>query len=274
MFECLACALMIKSIYQTSVFYLNITHVMKAFGISYRKAQKLIEWMKEDALFIYNERKNCVFARTLKSNVRYRYGRKRNKKFNALADFCVKIRIGQAYTLRNVICELRNKLLMNAIRNHEHDNLLVGGLSNNVTKQNVKYAMSLRKLARSFGMSKSSAWRYVDLLIKDERVSKSGIVAECVISELNDITEREWFEKHPHKKFKAWHNIENGCWSGWIVYGCIYSVLKCEDAESYKHVIWNHAGRISLPKSDGYYDELDGVGYWEKHCRNQLKKAC
>ena len=90
MFECLACALMIKSIYQTSVFYLNITHVMKAFGVSYRKAQKLIEWMKEDALFIYNERKNCVFARTLKSNVRYRYGRKRNKKFNALADFCVK----------------------------------------------------------------------------------------------------------------------------------------------------------------------------------------
>ena len=268
-FECLACALIIKSHFQNSVLFLNVTHVMDVFGVSYYKAVKLINWFKEDYLFIYNKQKNCVFAKSLKSKTVYRYGRKKWKKYNAMADTCVKIAIGHEDTLRMVTCELRNKLLINAIRNHEHDNLLVGDYLD-VTKQNVRLAISQRKLARSFGMSKSSAGRYVGCLVNDKRVSKSEIVAECVIPFLTAESESDWYRNNPKKKFKAWHNPTSGFWSGWIVYGCVYSVIKRDDSNSFKHVIWTHSTRKSnVVYSDGILTP-DGEKNWAKHQPKRL----
>lgn len=267
--ECLACALMIKSHFQNSVLFLKVTHVIEVFGVSYQKAVKIISWLKEDDLFIYNKQKNCIFAKSLKSKTVYRYGRKKGKKFDAMADTCEKISIGQDDKLRMVVCELRNKLLINAIRNHEHDNLLVGD-SFDVTKQNVSRAMSQRKLARCFGMSKSSAGRYVNGLVYDRRVSKSGIVAECVITVLNAETESDWYKNNPKKRFKAWHNPTYGFWSGWVVYGCVYSVINRSDSHSCKHVIWNHLTRRGSLGSDDGCGTPDGEGFWNKFCRNQL----
>ena len=86
--ECLACAIIIKSVYRSSILYLNISHVMGILGVSYKKAQKIIEWLKDDELFTYSARKNCVRAKSFKSKVIYNYGHKKGKRFYAIADTC------------------------------------------------------------------------------------------------------------------------------------------------------------------------------------------
>lgn len=261
-FEMLVCALLIKNKYQNSVLFLNVTNVMGCLGVSYKKAKKVIDRMKESDLFVYNEKKNCVFASSFKSNTLMIYGRKKYKKYRAYADGCRKVEVEDNDTLRTMKRKFREYLLIRALHANEHDHFNVG-VYPIVTKQNIERANSYRKIGAIIGLGKSSGGRYVNKLIGEKRVSKSEIVAECVIAELNEETEAEWYKNHPGRKFQAWHN-PNGGWSGWLVYGFVYTLESQHDLKAMKHVIWNHAGRFTNPTDEGC-GTPDGDKYWSKH---------
>ena len=258
--EMLACAIFIKSRFQNSCFYdLKITSVIELFGVSFKKAQKLLESLREHELFVYNERKNCVFAKSFKSEDTKRYGR--HKKYNAKADYCRKLQVSDGMTLRELVRELRNTLLMNVIHASGQDGFIVSENKKAATKPNVQRAIPQRKFAESFGMSKSSASRYINKLVEDKRVSKTEIVAECVINELNEKTESDYRMTHtsiPH--YKVWHNTKSGGWSAWVVYGRVYSILDRNIEESFKNVIFNYRYPMVIePKTSA---EIDGKWHY------------
>ena len=257
--EMLVCAIMIKRKYQNSVLYdLRVTNVMTFFCVSHKKALKLIEAFKDSEFFVYNDKKNCIFAKSFKSKCAVEYGYRKNK-FKAFEDYCRKMQLEDEMKLRNVVREMRNILALCEINAVEctKDNLIVGSKTNNfVTQPEAMMAIPQRKMAFAMGFSRSSACRYIKELIKDRRVSKTQIVAECVIPVLNDTTEREWYEKHPKQKFLAWHDPKNGGWSGWIMLGSVYSIIKREDSDAFQHVIYNY--RYGSEVEATCSSELDG----------------
>lgn len=254
--EMLACAIIIKSHYQNSCLYdLKITSVMELFGVSHKKAHKVLESLRRHELFIYNQKKDCVFAKSFKSAETKRYGR--HGKFAAKADYCRKLQVTDGMTLRELVRELRNTLLLCAINASEQDGFIVSENKSIATKPNVQRAIPQRKLARSFGMSKSSASRYINKMVDDKKVSKTPIVAECVITELNDVTESDYRKtqtKTPH--YRVWHNIKSGGWSAWVVYGRVYSIMDRTINESFKNVIFNYCYPNTFEAQTS--SELDG----------------
>jgi hypothetical protein len=262
--EMLVCAIMIKRVYQNSVLYdLRVTNVMKFFGVSHKKAKKLIDAFKESDFFVYNPEKNCVFAKTLKSGSRYIYGHKR--KYVAFADYCRKMQLEEDINLRDTVRELRNILAICEINATEYpkDNLIVEGKTRNysVTKPEGRVAIPHAKLGYAMGFSRSSAYRYIKRLVDDKRVSKSGIVAECVIPSLSDESEREYRAEHPDQKFVVWHDTKHGGYSAWVIYGNSYFVSNRKDSDAFKHVIYNY--RRGAINEQTISSELDGEGYWK-----------
>ena len=257
--EMLVCAIMIKSKYQNSVLYdLRITNVMQFFHVSHKKAKKLIEAFKGSEFFIYNEHKNCIFAKSFKSKCAVEYGYRKNK-YKAFADYCRKMQLEDDIKLRNVVRELRYILALCEINAVERtkDNLNVGLNQNNfVTKPEAKMAIPQRKMAFTMGFSRSSVSRYMKEMINDKRVSKTKIVAECVIPVLNETTEREWYKKHPKQKFIAWHDLEHGGWSAWIMFGSVYSIINRKDSDAFQHVIYNYRRDFVIEATCS--SELDG----------------
>ena len=264
----LVCAIMIKRSYQNSVLYnLKVTNIMKFFGVSHKKARKLIEAFKESELFIYNPVKNCVFAKSFKSKTEKFYGHR--KKYVAFADYCRKMQLEDNIKLREVVRELRNILAICEINAVERakDNLIVEGKNNkyHVTKPERMMAIPQAKLGYTMGVSRSSASRYIKRLGNEGRVGKSGIVAECIIPCLNTDTEREYRENHPDQKFIVWHDPLMGNYSGWVIYGNTYHLLTRNDSELFKHVIHNYRRGTSVVQSTS--SELDGDGFWRHFCR-------
>ena len=238
--EMLACAYMIKRKYQHSTLYnVNVTRVMQFFGCSYKKALKLMEAFRESPLFVYNEEKKCLYARTFKDKTIKLFGRKAGKRYNAISDYCYKMQESGS-PLRMIVKTLRYVLLTNAIHAKEMGNSIVTLNLNSVTKPDRGSAISQRQLASVIGMSRTSACRYVNDMVKAQIVGKSGIVAECVIPELNAESVNAYMRQNPNQRFFAWHDAKNGHWSGWVVYGCAYSVLSRVTTKKFKHVIYNY----------------------------------
>ena len=263
--EMLVCAIMIKRKYQNSVLYdLRVTSVMRSFGVSHKKAKKLIEAFKKSEFFIYNPTKNCIFAKTFKSGTRYIYGHK--KKYVAFADYCRKMQFEDTINLREVVRELRNILIICAINATEYsgDNLKVGGKTTNysVTKHPVRVAMPQAKLGYIIGLGRSSACRYVHRLIDDKRIGKSGIVAKCVVPFLSDETEREYKRQHPGQKYVVWHDTKHCCYSAWVIYGNSYFVSNRKDSDAFKHVIYNYKRGTNIEPTTS--SELDGGRSWDR----------
>ena len=229
---------------------------MELFGVSHKKAHKVLESLRTHELFIYNPKKDCIFAKSFKSTDTKHYGKK--QRYAAKADYCRKLQVKDGMKLRELVRELRNTLLLCAINASEQDGFIVSeNKSIPATKPNVKRAIPQRKLARSFGMSKSSASRYINKMVDDKKVSKTQIVAECVITDLNDVTESDYRKAHtkiPH--YRVWHNIKSGGWSAWVVYGRVYSIMDRTISESFKNVIYNYRFPCTFePKTSC---ELDG----------------
>lgn len=263
--EMLVCAIIIKRKYQKSTLYdLRVTNVMKFFGVSHKKARKLIEAFKVSELFIYNPVKKCVFAKTFRSGTRYIYGHR--KKYVALADYCRKVQLEDDINLRDAVREMRNILAMCEINatNYSGDNLIVGGNTtyHSVTKPSIRTAIPHAKLGYAMGFSRSSACRYIQRLIDDKRVGKIGIVAECVIPSLCDGSEREYREKHPGQKFVVWHDKKRGYYSAWVIYGNSYFVSNRKDSDAFKHVIYNYRRGTNVEPTTS--SELDGGRSWDR----------
>jgi len=238
--EMLACAIIIKSHYQNSCLYdLKITSVMGLFGVSHKKAHKVLESLRTHELFIYNPEKDCIFAKSFKSTDTKHYGKRQI--YAAKADYCRKLQVKDGMILRELVRELRNTLLLCAINASEQDGFIVSENKPIATKPNVQRVIPQRKLARSLGMSKSSASRYINKMVDDKKISKTPIVAECVITDLNETTESDYRKKQtkiPH--YKVGHNIKSGGWSAWVVYGRVYSIMDRAISESFKNVIFNY----------------------------------
>ena len=255
--EMLACAYLIKSRFQHSTLYnVTVTKVMKFFGCCYKKAIKLMEAFKDSWLFIYNKEKSCLYAKSFKDKTIKRFGRKAHKKYDAISDYCCKVLARSGESLRETVRRFRYILMVNAIHAREMGNFNVGQNIYSVTKPESKCAMTQRLLGNIIGLSRSSGNRYVKRLIDDGVVGKSGIVAECVITELNDETEDAYRLAHPDSRYSVWHNSKNGGWSAWMVYGYAYSLLAKAATFDFKHVIYNYRHTINFEPTISC--ELDG----------------
>lgn len=261
----LACAIMIKRRYQHSVLYnVNIKRIMQFFGVSFKKAKKLQAAFQESELFIYNAEKQTLFAQSFKSKQKVILGRKGKNKYEAFADYCRKIQVPERMVLRDVVRELRKILILNvidAVERYGGDNLKSHECPS-VTKPQGRYvAIPQRLIGKSFGMSRASASRYIKELVDDGRVSKTMMVAECIIPILNNDTELAWREANPNKKFYVWHDTKHGGWSAWVMYGYSYAINNRKDSDAFRHVIWNYdvsrrkGADISQPRTSS---EIDG----------------
>ena len=293
-FDLLAASVLLKIISPNSIVKCrNAAALMNVLHCKHNVAQRILDGMRGCELFDYNEKKGVVFVRTFKTDeaTEIRHGRKR---FKANEDYCKKIKIADClsedkrtgkkiYTLRKVKLRLREALLENMMYRKQREQLdswanAERELEDGCVTNAKKCAMTQKMLASGFGLGRSSANRYSKRMEKDGRVSKSGIVAECAIPVLNDVTLDEWKQKNPEKTIHAWHDNKHGGWSGWVYYGCMYS-LNRDTTDSLINVIWNHATRIDakktlMKKGKGKSDEglsyeefmttPDGEGFWGK----------
>lgn len=263
--EMLACAIIIKSKHQNSTLYdLKITSMMNFFGLSYKKAKKVKEMMIGHELFVYNKKKDCIFAKSFKSKDTKEYGKKH--KYNAKADYCRKLKVKDGITLREMVRELRNTLLLCAINasTRGHDGFKIAMNHEKTTfstKQNAKRVIPQRVLASVIGMSGSSASRYIKEMEKNNVVKKSKVIAECVVPVLNDVTGEE-YKRTSDSNFVAYHDCKHGGWSGWHIYGKRYTIEKREVSDSFKNVIYNYIRKAKGGVTTSC--ELDGDGYFSK----------
>lgn len=243
--ECLALAVIIKRTFVNSTLYgINIGNFRRTFGCSYKKAQKMIEAVKDSPLFVYDDKHDYLFAKSFKSKEDKHYGK--NGKFVAHADFCKKI-YESANTLRDVTRLLRETLLANVMVAQQRELL---GSNAKQTQSNGKAAQSkapiaLRKFAKSISMSKSSAGRYISRMAKDDKVSKSEIVAECVLTYYTAEKADEWMRNHPKKRLQVWFSEKYRQFTAWITYGRMYSLNDGNFDRSFRNVIYNHRKRLS-----------------------------
>lgn len=243
--ECLALAVIIKRTFVNSTLYgVNVGNFRRTFGCSYKKAQKMIEAVKDCGLFLYNEEHDFLFAKSFKSKEDKHYGK--NGKFVAKADFCKKI-YESANTLRDVTRLLRETLLANVMVAQQRE--LLGGnakqTQSNGKATRSKAPIALRKFAKSINMSKSSAGRYISKMAKDGKVSKSEIVAECVLPYYTSEKANEWMTNHPHQRLWIWFSEKYHQFTAWITYGRMYSLNDGNFDRSFRNVIYNHRKRLS-----------------------------
>jgi len=242
---------------------------MKLFGVSYRKARTLIESLKTHELFIYNPDKDCVFAMSLKPKDRKCYGRK-GKTYSAKASYCRKLQVSEDVTLRKLVQQLRDSLLLNVVRAVAHDGFKHGevcslrgaqNLDNKLApKQNYRNVIKMRKFAKSLGMSKSSASRYINRLVEEKQIAKSELLAKCVISTLNEETLSEYYKQN--KRPIVPYYDKYGHWSGWLIFGYTYSIFDRKSEESFKNVIFNYK-RCGTNIEPIVCCELDGSKFWD-----------
>lgn len=243
--ESLALAIIIKRTFVNSTLYgVNIGNFRRTFGCSYTKAQKMIEAVTNCNLFIYDEKHDFLFAKSFKSRGVKRYGK--NGKFIAKADFCKKI-YESANTLRDVTRLLRETLLTNVMVAQQRE--LLGGnakeFQSHCKAARSKVPIALRKFAKSFGMSKSSAGRYLSKMAKDGKVSKSKIVTECVLPYYTSEKAAVWMENHQGQRLWVWFSEKHHQFTAWVTYGRMYSLNDGNLDRSFQNVIYNHTKRVS-----------------------------
>lgn len=262
--EAVACAILIKTRHTNSTLYQfdDYKKVVECFGVSYRKAKKIMATLQYNELFVYNEEKNCIFAKSFKDKTKKRYGKRR--KYDACSDYCFKVEVIEGMTLRMMIKQLRRILALCVI--HVNGMNTCKSVENTDTlgkEQEGTRAIPQRKIADAIGLSRSSASRYVKEMVNEQIVSKTMTVAECVIPELNDETDRLYREKHPNSRFVAFHNETYGGWSGWVFVGCEYSIIRRDISDRFKNVIYNFWHK-SMKKNVRLSCELDGGTWWNK----------
>lgn len=242
--ECLALAIMLKRTYVNSSLYgVNTKNFRRTFHISYSKAVKMIEAVKESELFEYNEKHDFLFAKSFKSKDNKQYGRR--GQYIAKADYCKKIS-ECANSLRDVTRLLRETLLAIEIEAQTWESLCGHAQKHpqrEVAKE--KSPIPLRKFAKSISMSRSSASRYISKMSQDGKVSKSEIVAECVLPYYTSEKAEEWMRAHPNQKLHVWYSEKYHQYSAWITLGRMYSIKDRKLEDSFQHVIYNHSKRIS-----------------------------
>lgn len=236
--------------------------LMGILHCGYYQAKEILEDIKESPLFCVCEEKGVIFAKPLRSGEMFQF----KKCAPTKKDFVYKLEYdkSQPHTLRELKKVVRRIMLMNRVLGKQRATF-------KAKEKNVE--LSLRRqvlrqgtLAREIGLSKSSVSRYLKTLRNDKIVSKSEIVAECVIPHLTDETSRQWYEKHPnHGRFIALHNDKAGVWQGWVTYGCVYSLDSQEEERKFLHVLYNHKKRVGTRYVKKVMTIEDRLRWMEEH---------
>lgn len=134
----IAMAAIVKALHENSTLYLDKLSI-KAFGelfcVSYYKAKSLLEMAKESEFFIYNEKKNCLFAKPFKSKFiitrgkrgQYKSAEDYVRKIDVVSEDSVFVNNREKITkvsLRKVVTILRRTLLHNVFSAEERNELV------------------------------------------------------------------------------------------------------------------------------------------------------
>ena len=242
-FELFAAAVLFKMRYVNSCIG-TVTNktVRQTLHCKHNVAQRILEGMQDSPFFIVAGGK--AFVPTFKSSDRKVYY-VRNYRYTGTADYCMKMKVREGYTLREMKKALRELLLENMVRAKQTQQVKSSGKKNpSCVTTDKDLAITLGQLSKCFGLGRSSAWYYMKRLVDNKIVSKTRMVAECVISELNDVTLAQWLGHNPGRPYHVWHNLRSGGWSAWANHGCIYHIIDRDTYESFKYVIWNHRKRL------------------------------
>lgn len=234
--ECLAMAVIIKQLHENSTLYdVSNRKFREVFGASYYKAQSLIDSAKESELFIYSEKKNCLFAKSFKDKTQKPF---RNGKYWGSSDFCKKI--NTQGNLRETVALLRDTLIEGAVDAQER--ALLDSCAKNHCSETHQKPITISQFASAIGMSRTSAHRYVKRCQVQGAIKQTSSVFKCVIPMLNDYTAREYISRFGNRFFAY---LSKHGWQGWKKIGCTYSIISREVKESFKNIIWNHKVRCS-----------------------------
>ena len=234
--ECLTMAIIIKHLHENSTLYnINNRRFREIFGVSYYKAQSLIESAKESELFVFNERKNCLFAKSFKNKTQKHF---KKGKFKGTSDFCKKINTFGNF--RETVALLRDTLIESAVDAQER--ALLDSCATKKCSGTQPKPITISQFASAIGMSRTSAHRYVKRCVSKKSIRQTSSVFKCVIPTLNEETAEEYIKRFGNNFFAY---LSKYGWQGWKKIGCTYSIISRQVKESFKHVIWNHKKRCS-----------------------------
>ena len=181
-FELFAVAVLFK-IYHPNSIVGKVTNksLREVLHCKHNVAQRILDGMMNSRFFNVNTKNSIVFVPTFKSSDIKIFGRHK-KRYPSTSDYCKELEI-KKYTLREIKKALREMLLENAIHTKQRKQvqrlgeLTIDDILYCVTIAK-EYAQSLKQLSSSFGLSKSSASRYIADMVSEGKVSKTLIVAE------------------------------------------------------------------------------------------------
>lgn len=235
--ELLAFSIGIKCAHSNSVLIPSIHKVMLMFNIGFSRAKSLIERAKTSELFHYDSSKNILIANTYKDkSIKVSSSGRKYK-----SDFCYKISKSKK-SLANIVKEISNALLLNAINGEERNNLTQRLGKPEKKHRCVQHSpITTQKFANIAGLTRSTAYRMLHYLYEKERVlDKTSKHMEMVIPVVNSETVQEWSKRTGKKNFIYNPNDR----SGWIVIPTSYSIRKRSVTERFKHVIYTHKVRV------------------------------
>lgn len=254
--EMLAIAIIIKQAHTDSKLYnISTGTFKKLFGVCYYKAKSLIAQCKESDLFDYNANHDFLRAKSFKDKTEKEF---KHGKYRGTSDFVVKISL--TGSLKEMVRLLRELLIFNAVNAKERISVKSHrGNSLNPKDVSAEKAITVRQMGSCMGMSKTSALRYIKRLEQQGKISKGKSTYCCVIPFLNPYTAERYIKITGDTLFFAMRNFKQGCWQGWKKIGCIYSILKREISDSFKHVIYNHKKRTNGGNLSSSHDRLSKV---------------
>lgn len=240
----LACAILVKRGHTNSTLYnFSIKTIQSYFHIAHDTAVRYRKMLLGSDLFIYNPKKNTLYAKTFKSQNYRVYGNKRHN-FTSNSDYCLKFDVDLTDERpRDVVVMLREYLLTRAIDAPRKESLKKHLLSQR-EENFVPDPIKLSYLAGAISMSRASACRYKQRLVAKGVVSESENVIEVVSYHYDS----EWLEnyrkRHPHSYVYVIHSDEFN--EEWCVLckGKRYLLIDAKLRESFKNVIYNHPMRV------------------------------
>lgn len=219
----------IKAAYLNSTLYNATSTIQHFIHVSHGKARNLLAMAKDSELFYYNEKYDFLRVKSFKS----KQERKNNKGETFTCDYCVKFRCGKNYTMKSILEWMDETLILAYINGYE---------TNKLIREN-QYSvgtMALRAIGTYANMSKSKVSRVIKRCVEKNKIDKERARMIMVLPEANEAAIAEW-KRISNRQFLWVHPLSH---EGYIKRSCIYTIIRSDVRNSFKHIIWNHSKRI------------------------------
>ena len=263
-FEIFCACIIIKEHFEFSTLHTNgnpTRALMKCLHCKHNVAMRIFDTMTRSSAVLYNEKNGVLFAKPFRSNLKSCYhGYKPTSEDNV---YKLEFDKNQPHTLREMKKMLRLVLAKNDVLARQRATYKTSH-KYSVELPEKEKVQTLRMFGERIGRSKSTVSRYIKEMVNDGIVRESEIVSECVIPHLNDITEKQWYDKHSKRgRFFAWRNAKTGEWSGWQMLGKVYTMNNAEEERKFMHILWNHARRVTTKFGKTKKEIMEGNEYIE-----------